>query len=212
MAAASPATAALAANTAELSNLAVQVGDTSRLLARFPSIAGTDTSGRSIIRDLNTIAGAANDVAVSPDTSWLALNRLIPPLVKSTSGSAISVHVGVDQADPRIDSRHRIPWRHRVARTTPLQREPAGRHPEVHPVASAGTRGRPRAELAAGSRHPRPQRPGPNRRRARPSWRPRRGRRHRDRRHDRRSRRTSWSGRCGPLTANRSGCRWPDWC
>ncbi|OBK50426.1 MlaD family protein [Mycobacterium kubicae] len=97
MAAANPATDALAANTAELSDLVVQVGDTSRVLARFPSLGGTDTSGRSIIRDLNTIAGAANDVAVSPDTSWLALNRLIPPLVKSTAGNAISVHVGVDQ-------------------------------------------------------------------------------------------------------------------
>jgi len=48
------------------------------LLARFPSIGGTDTSGRSMIRDLNTIAGAANDVAVSPDTSFVAVNRLIP--------------------------------------------------------------------------------------------------------------------------------------
>jgi virulence factor Mce-like protein len=97
MAAASPATSALADNTTELSNLAVQVGDTTRLLARFPSMGGTDTSGRSIIRDLNTIAGAANDVAVSPDTSWLAVNRLIPPLVKSTAGNSISVHVGVDK-------------------------------------------------------------------------------------------------------------------
>ncbi|WP_197505317.1 MULTISPECIES: MlaD family protein [unclassified Mycobacterium] len=97
MAAASPATSALADNTTELSDLAVQVGDTSRLLARFPSIGGTDTSGRSIIRDLNTVAGAANDVAVSPDTSWLALNRLIPALVKSTAGNSISVNVGVDK-------------------------------------------------------------------------------------------------------------------
>ncbi|MGO9102489.1 MAG: MCE family protein [Mycobacterium sp.] len=97
MAAASPATSALAANTTELSNLVVQVGDTTRLLARFPSIGGTDTSGRSMIRDLNTIAGAANDVAVSPDTSWLALNRLIPPLVKSTAGNSFSVHASVDR-------------------------------------------------------------------------------------------------------------------
>lgn len=97
MAAARPATSALADNTSQLSNLAVQVGDTSRLLARFPSIGGTDTSGRSIIRDLNTIAGAANDVAMSPDTSWLSINRLIPALVKSTAGNSISVNVGVDK-------------------------------------------------------------------------------------------------------------------
>ncbi|BBZ69996.1 MlaD family protein [Mycobacterium paraseoulense] len=97
MAAAGPATSALADNTTQISDLAVQVGDTSRLLARFPSIGGTDTSGRSIIRDLNTVAGAANDVAVSPDTSWLALNRLIPALVKSTAGNSISVRVSVDK-------------------------------------------------------------------------------------------------------------------
>ena len=97
MTAASPATSSLADNTSQLSSLAVQVGDTSRLLARFPSIGGTDTSGRSVIRDLNTIAGAANDVAVSPDTSWLSINRLIPALVKSTAGNSISVNVGVDK-------------------------------------------------------------------------------------------------------------------
>ncbi|CQD17186.1 mce related protein [Mycobacterium europaeum] len=97
MAAARPATAALADNTTQLSNVAVQVGDTSRLLARFPSIGGTDTSGRSIIRDLNTVAAAANDVAMSPDTSWLSINRLIPALVKSTAGNSISVNVGVDK-------------------------------------------------------------------------------------------------------------------
>lgn len=97
MTAARPATATLADNSTELANLAVQAGATARLLARFPSIGGTDTSGRSLIRDLNTIAGAANDVVISPDTSFYAVNRLIPPLVKSTAGSAISVHVGVDK-------------------------------------------------------------------------------------------------------------------
>lgn len=97
MAEANPATSALSANTTELSDLVTQVGDTARLLARFPSIGGTDTSGRSLIRDLNTIAGAANDVAVSPDTSLLALNRLIAPMVKSTAGNSISVHVSVDK-------------------------------------------------------------------------------------------------------------------
>jgi virulence factor Mce-like protein len=97
MAAANPATSALAANTTQLANLVTQVGDTTRLLARFPSLGGTDTSGRSIIRDLNTIAGAANDVAVSPDTSFLVLNRLIAPMVKLTAGNSISVNVNVDK-------------------------------------------------------------------------------------------------------------------
>ena len=97
MAAAGPATDALASNTTQLSDLAVQAGATSRLLARFPSIGGTDTSGRSIVRDLNTVAGAANDIAVSPDTSWLAVNRLLPPLIKATAGSGVAVRASLDK-------------------------------------------------------------------------------------------------------------------
>jgi virulence factor Mce-like protein len=97
MAAAGPGTDALAANTNQLSDLAVQVGDTTRLLARFPAIGGTDTSGRSIVRDLNTIAGAANDIAVSPDTSWLPLNRMIPTVVKATAGNSFSVQGSIDK-------------------------------------------------------------------------------------------------------------------
>ena len=97
MAAAGPATDALASNTTQLSDLAMQAGATSRLLARFPSIGGTDTSGRSVIRDLNTVAGAANDIAVSPDTSWLAVNRLLPPLIKATAGGGVAVRASLDK-------------------------------------------------------------------------------------------------------------------
>jgi hypothetical protein len=123
MAAANPATSALADNTTELSNLAVQAGATTRLLARFPAIGGTDTSGRSIIRDLNTVAGAANDVAVSPDTSWLALNRVIPPMIKTTAGNSISVRASIDKlvigslpdigfpGDTGLHGPHRYNWR-----------------------------------------------------------------------------------------------------
>lgn len=97
MAAAGSGTQILAANTTELSELAVQTGDTARLLAKFPSIGGTDTSGRSVIRDLNTLAGTFNDIAVSPDTSWLPLNRLLPPMIKSTSGFAVAGRGSVDR-------------------------------------------------------------------------------------------------------------------
>jgi len=97
MAAAGPGTQILAANTTEMSDLAVQAGDTARLLAKFPSIGGTDTSGRSVIRDLNTLAGTFNDIAISPDTSWLPLNRLLPPLIKSTSGFAVAGRGSVDR-------------------------------------------------------------------------------------------------------------------
>jgi virulence factor Mce-like protein len=97
VAAAGPGTDALASNTTQLSDLAVQAGDTARLLARFPTLGGTDTSGRSIIRDVNTIAGAANDIAVSPDTSLLALNRMLPPMIKATAGGAVAVRASLDK-------------------------------------------------------------------------------------------------------------------
>ena len=151
MAAAGPGTDALAANTTQLSDLAVQAGDTARMLARFPSIGGTDTSGRSMIRDLNTIAGAANDVAVSPDTSWLALNRLLPPIIKSSSGSSISVSVSIDKlilgsipdigfpGDLGLHGPHRYTWNQFIGVA------------EVHPVASARTRRWAGTELTAGA-------------------------------------------------------------
>ncbi|WP_421844514.1 MCE family protein [Mycobacterium sp.] len=97
MAAAAPATDTLAAQTSQIADLVGQVGDTTRQLARFPSVAGTDTSGRSIIMDANTIARSFNDVATNPDTNLAALNRLLPPVIKATPSSSISVRVSVDK-------------------------------------------------------------------------------------------------------------------
>lgn len=97
MAAAAPATDTLASNTSAVADVVQQIGDTSTQLAKFPSIAGTDTSGRSVIMDANAIAGAWNDVALAPDATLAALNRLMPPLVKSTPSSAMSVRVSLDR-------------------------------------------------------------------------------------------------------------------
>ena len=82
MAAARPATETLAAHATQIADLVEQVGDTSEQLRKFPSIAGSDTSGRSVIADANTIAGAWNDVALTPDATLYALNRLMPPWSK----------------------------------------------------------------------------------------------------------------------------------
>lgn len=177
MAAADPGTAALAANTTQLSNLAMQVGDTSRLLARFPSIGGTDTSGRSVIRDLNTIARAANDVAVSPDTSLLALNRVIPPLIKSTAGNSISVHASVDRlilgsipdigfpGDIGLHGPHRYNWNQLVGSLKytlwRLQERVVGRGPDSPQVPVMPDPNIPGViEIAP---PPAPQQPGPQR-------------------------------------------------
>lgn len=94
---AGPATDTLAAHTSQIADLVQQVGDTAEQLRKFPSIAGTDTSGRSVIADLNTIAGSWNDVALAPDATLHALNRLIPPLVKSTAGNSISTRASIDR-------------------------------------------------------------------------------------------------------------------
>ncbi len=97
MTAAAPATDVLAQHTTRIADLVVQAGSTTGMLSRFPSVAGTDTSGRSVIADMNTIAGAFNDVATDPGTSLAALNRLMPPAIKATSGGTISVKASIDR-------------------------------------------------------------------------------------------------------------------
>ncbi|MGV0740956.1 MCE family protein [Mycolicibacterium sp. XJ870] len=97
MAQARPATDTLAAHTTQIADLVDQVGDVSDQLRKFPSIAGTDTSGRSVIGDANTVAGAWNDVVLTPDATLYALNRLMPPLVKSTTSNALGVNASIDR-------------------------------------------------------------------------------------------------------------------
>ncbi|MCT7658439.1 MlaD family protein [Mycobacterium deserti] len=97
MAEARPATDTLAAHTSQIAELVVQVGDVSDQLRKFPSIAGTDTSGRSMIADANEVARAWNDVVLTPDATLYALNRLMPPFVKATTSNAIAVNASVDR-------------------------------------------------------------------------------------------------------------------
>jgi virulence factor Mce-like protein len=91
MTAAAPATDTLAAQTNQIADLALQAGSTMDMVGKFPSLAGTDTSGRSMIADLNTLAGTFNDVSQDPNISLAALNGLIPKIVKSTAGNSIAV-------------------------------------------------------------------------------------------------------------------------
>ncbi|MBU8831251.1 MlaD family protein [Mycolicibacterium goodii] len=97
MAQARPATDTLAAHTTQIADLVTQMGDVSNQLRKFPSIAGTDTTGRSVIADANTIAAAWNDVALAPDATLYALNRLLPPFIKSMSSGAIALDASVDR-------------------------------------------------------------------------------------------------------------------
>ncbi|KWX67896.1 MlaD family protein [Mycobacterium sp. NAZ190054] len=97
MAEARPATDTLAAHTTQIADLVTQVGDVSDQLRKFPSIAGTDTSGRSVIADANTVAAAWNDVALAPDATLYALNRLMPPFIKNMTSNAIALDASVDR-------------------------------------------------------------------------------------------------------------------
>ncbi len=97
MTAAAPATDVLAQQTNRIADLTVQAGATTDLLNKFPSIAGTDTSGRSVIADMNTLAGAFNDVATDPNVSLAELNRLMPPVIKATAGHSISLRGSIDR-------------------------------------------------------------------------------------------------------------------
>ncbi len=95
--AAGPATDTLAANADAVADVVQQAGDTSKQLEKFPSIAGTDTSGRSVIGDANTIARSWNDLVLAPDANLAALNRLMPPIIKATAGNAFSVRASIDR-------------------------------------------------------------------------------------------------------------------
>ncbi len=97
MAAANPATDTLAANTSQIADLVTRVGSVSDQLQKFPSVAGTDTSGRSVIGDLNTIAASWNDVVLAPDARLYHLNRLMPPFVKMFPSNAWSMNTSIDR-------------------------------------------------------------------------------------------------------------------
>jgi len=97
MAAAAPATDTLAQQTTRVADLVVQAGNTTAMLNKFPSVAGTDTSGRSVVADLNTMSAALNGVVLDPDADLGSLNRLIPPIVKATPGDGLSVRIGIDR-------------------------------------------------------------------------------------------------------------------
>lgn len=95
--AAGPATDTMVDNTTQIADLVEQLGATSRQLARFPSIAGTDDSGHSFVKDANVLASAWNDMATDPDISLYALNRLMAPMIKITAGSGAAVHASIDR-------------------------------------------------------------------------------------------------------------------
>lgn len=94
---AGPATETMSENTQGIIDVALQIGSTTKQLSRLPSIAGTDQGTRSVVADLNDVAGALNDVVVSPDTKLSDLSRLLPILIKMTSGDSAALNVQLDK-------------------------------------------------------------------------------------------------------------------
>ncbi|HTM83794.1 MAG TPA: mammalian cell entry protein, partial [Mycobacterium sp.] len=84
--AAAPAMAVIAENTTALADLADRTARITAQLGRFPSIQGTDT--RSMVADLNALAGVFNEIAIDPELELYAFNRLIGAIIKSTNSTA----------------------------------------------------------------------------------------------------------------------------
>lgn len=97
MTAAGPATNVLAQHTNQIADLVVQAGATTESINKFPSINGTDSSGRSVIADLNKISSDFNDVVLDPNSNLASINKLMPPVIKSTSGSGIALRGNIDR-------------------------------------------------------------------------------------------------------------------
>ncbi|CAJ1585469.1 MlaD family protein [[Mycobacterium] wendilense] len=97
MSEAGPAANTLAEHTTGIADLVSMVGDAGVQLRKFPSIAGTDTSGRSVIADANQIAAAWNDLVLAPDATLYSLNRLMPPLIKGTAGNSLATRASIDR-------------------------------------------------------------------------------------------------------------------
>ncbi|OHU32941.1 mammalian cell entry protein [Mycobacteroides chelonae] len=123
MTASKPAFDTLADNVQQINALVSQIGGATNQLAKFPSIAGTDRSGRSLIADANTLSRAFSDVTQSPDISLAAINRLLPLFVKITPGQSFSVNAQMDrlvlgsipdiggfQGDPGLHGPKRYNW------------------------------------------------------------------------------------------------------
>lgn len=87
LAAAAPAIDVVAENRDQIADLTDTVARITRQLQRFPALQGTDS--RSLIADMNQLSAAFNDVSLDPAISMNTLNRVLPVLMKLTSGTNI---------------------------------------------------------------------------------------------------------------------------
>lgn len=86
LSAGAPALAVISDNTTQIMDLVDNVARINRQLAKFPSMKGTDT--RSVTADVNKLSAVLNEIALDPDISLTAFNRLIGLMVKSTDSTS----------------------------------------------------------------------------------------------------------------------------
>ncbi|MEZ0362689.1 MlaD family protein [Mycobacterium sp. pUA109] len=82
-----PALNVIADNTNDLTELIDTGARITNQLARFPSIAGTDT--RSLSVDLNKLARVFNEITVDPELSLTPFNRFLGIMMKTFNGTAM---------------------------------------------------------------------------------------------------------------------------
>ena len=95
LAAGAPALAVISDNTTRIMDVVDNVGRITRQLSKFPSMQGTDT--RSVAADVNKLSAVFNEIAMDPNISLTAFNRLIGILVKATSSTAVHVEAEISK-------------------------------------------------------------------------------------------------------------------
>lgn len=95
LAATGPATNVIADNTDRLTQLTDTVAGITRQLSRFPSVQGTDT--RSLIKDLNALSHAFNEIALDPDVSLYSMNRLSGITMKTMNSAALHANANINR-------------------------------------------------------------------------------------------------------------------
>ncbi|MFD6453977.1 MCE family protein, partial [Nocardia sp. NPDC060220] len=98
VAAAGPAAEVLAENTDSLVTLVDRVHTIATQLARFPSVAGTNTT--SMAANINQLAAGLNAAALNPEADLDSVNEMIKIVLKMISGP--NGHVAVDVAQLAI--------------------------------------------------------------------------------------------------------------
>ncbi|MFE3543966.1 MlaD family protein [Nocardia sp. NPDC059177] len=93
--AAGPAATVFEGEANQALGLVRQIDDLTAQLSKFPVLRGGEIGG--LIANLDQISAGLNDAILNPEASLLAMNRLLPTVIKLSSGT--SAHGNVDLQD-----------------------------------------------------------------------------------------------------------------